>query len=92
MRLELRKVVGDKTVCVEFQARQPTPEEEPEEGEEEKSEEQREEEDQMMGGDNYCDFNVWIYKTGQNKGILFDCTTMDTEVGLQRLLLARRLA
>ena len=64
-----------------FQARQPQPEDDYEEPEGDDGEQ-----DDMYQGDNYCDFSVYVYSPVREKaGMIFDCTSMDTEVSINNV-------
>lgn len=78
----LNKVVEGKEVTVHFQARQPNPEEEqPEEGEG-KDQQQQEEDDYTT--ENMADFSVYV-KLKDDTGLIFDCTTQETEVAINNV-------
>ena len=69
-------------MTVHFQSRQPIPEEElPSEGEENED---------YFGGENFCDFSVYIEGKGES-GLIFDCATNDTEVIVNNIQHAENL-
>lgn len=72
----LSKTVDGKKVTIHFQSRQPIPEEElPSEGEEEEN---------YFGGENFCDFSVFVEGKGES-GLVFDCSTNDTEIVINNI-------
>ena len=79
----LEKMVDSRKVVVNFQARQPQPEDEFDQGEED---DQMEEQDEAFQGENYCDFSVFVYSPiREQSGMIFDCTSMDTEVSINNV-------
>lgn len=75
--MSLVKDVGDKTVEVIFDARQPLPDDMPEnEGEQEED----------MPSENYCDFTVFISDSKGKKGLVVEATSMDTEIAFNNVL------
>ena len=38
--------------------------------------------------DNYCDFTVYVKDTHSRKGLVVDCTTMDTEIAFNNVMVA----
>ena len=77
LTMTLSKDVGDKTITVVFDARQPLPDDQPEE-------EQEQEYD--MPSENYCDFSVFISESGSKRGMMVEATTMDTEISFNNVV------
>lgn len=75
----LSKTVGDKTIEVHFEARQPTPEEEAGQDEEQHDDEQG-------LSENYCDFTILITDASGNKGLIVEATSMDTEINYNSVM------
>lgn len=65
---------------VHFQARQPVPEDEYQ------RESDAEEDDDQYGGENFCDFSVYIENPGKkDSGVIYDCTSNDTEISVNNI-------
>ena len=78
LSMTLTKDIGDNTVEIQFDARQPLPDDMPEN--------ENAEEDEENPSENYCDFTVYISsKYGQN-GLVVDATTMDTEIAYNNVM------
>lgn len=82
--MTLSKTVGDKTIEVCFDARQPLPEEEGQE-------EGQDEEEQGMS-ENYCDFTIFISNGDGSKGLVVEATSMDTEINFNSVMVSEDLA
>ena len=78
----LKKSVDGKEVTVHFQSRQPNPEEDQPE---EKEEGQQEGQDEDYNAENMADFSVYI-KMKDETGLIFDCTTNETEVAINNVM------
>lgn len=78
MEMRLTKTVGDKKVEVTFEARQPMPDDE----QPEDPEQQEGQEEDMQQPDHYADFSVVITDASGKSGLVIECTTMDTELGI----------
>ena len=78
----LKKVVEGKEVTVHFQARQPNPEDEQPEDKPEGQEGQDEED---YTAENMADFSVYI-KLKDDTGMIFDCTTNETEIAINNVM------
>ena len=84
IKMSLSKAVGDKMVNIEFEARQPLPDDMPEQ--------EGQEEDEEMPSENYCDFTVYISDTHSSKGMVVDATTMDTEIAFNNVMQVDNIA
>lgn len=73
--MTLKKAVGDKTIEVVFEARQPIPDDQLGTDEEDEAEEQGAGETE-----NYCDFTIFITEGDGKRGMLVDATSIDTEI------------
>lgn len=71
----LSKEVGEKTIEIYFQARQPLADDE---------EMQAEEEEDPLS-DNYCEFTAVVHNAGSASGLVADCLTMDTEISIHQV-------
>ena len=76
----LRKEIDGRKVEIQFQARQPPPEPEVDE-----QQEMPEGMDMFDEGD-MCDFTVFIYRNGSEDGLLFDCSTQETEISITNVM------
>lgn len=81
--MRLTKQVGDKTVTVIFDARQPLPDEEMDQQQQGEQEKGEGEEEEQPPSENYCDFTVFVQEG--NTGLAFECTTMDTEINFMNV-------
>ena len=88
INLYLKKTVEGKEVTVHFQARQPNPEEEQPE---EKPEGQEGQEEEDYNTENMADFSVYI-KLKDDTGLIFDCTTNETEVSINNVMHTKELS
>ena len=77
LQMTLSKEVGDKSVEIVFEARQPMPDDMPE---------QEGEEEDEMPSENFCDFTVFIADGSGNKGIVVEATSMDTEIAFNNIV------
>ena len=77
LEMTLTKEVGDKTVEIVFDARQPLPDDQPEE--------EKEPEEYEGPSENYCDFTVFITEANGKRGLVVDATTMDTEISVNNV-------
>lgn len=84
IQMTLTKTVGDKVIVVQFESRQPVPEEEP--VDEDGQQEQGEDEDNF-NTENYCDFTVFIRSSGDKGGLVVDATSMDTEINFNNVFM-----
>merc|ERR1712160_194491 len=73
----LTKTIGEKTIEIMFDARQPLPEQEEEGGEEEQG-----------LSENYCDFTIFISNVKGKGGIVVEATSMDTEINFNSLMVS----
>ena len=80
IKMTLQKSVGDKEVTIEFEARQPLPDDMPEQ--------EGEDHEDDLPSENYCDFTVYIKDSGSKKGMVVEATTMDTEIAFNNVMLA----
>eukprot|EP00344_Euplotes_crassus_P012153 CAMPEP_0197004820 /NCGR_PEP_ID=MMETSP1380-20130617/25823_1 /TAXON_ID=5936 /ORGANISM="Euplotes crassus, Strain CT5" /LENGTH=235 /DNA_ID=CAMNT_0042423747 /DNA_START=50 /DNA_END=757 /DNA_ORIENTATION=+ len=76
----LRKEVDGRNIEVQFQARQP-----PLDHEDQEEEIPEEMQDYYNEADT-CDFNVFIYRNGSEDGLVFDCTTAETEITITNIM------
>jgi len=51
-------------------------------------EEGGEEMEQQGPSENYCDFTIYLKDKHSNKGLVVDCTTMDTEIAFNNIMVA----
>lgn len=74
--MTLKKQVGNKVIEVNFEARQPIPDDQ------QFSDEENQGEDEEGGPEteNYCDFTIFITDSGDGKGLVVEGTTVDTEI------------
>lgn len=86
--MTLAKTIGDKTIEVIFDARQPLPEQEDTEAQEQEGEAQQDEE---ALSENYCDFTIFI-SSGGNRGLVVEATSMDTEINYNSVMVSEDLA
>jgi len=82
--MTLTKTIGDRTIEVCFDARQPLPEEEG-------AEEGQEEEQEGMS-ENYCDFTIFISNEDGTNGLVVEATSMDTEINYNSVMVTKDLA
>jgi complement component 1 Q subcomponent-binding protein, mitochondrial len=86
--MELRKTVGETEVTVCFQSRSPQPyddqEQEPGSELEERNalQTQEGEEGDMQGEQDYCDFTVYVRKVGEERGMYFECASVNSEINI----------
>ena len=80
----LRKEVDGRKVEVQFSARQPPPEPE--------GDEQQEHEGDMYDESNLCDFSVYIHRPGSEKGLIFDCSTNETEISISNVMFTSEIS
>jgi len=78
--MTLTKTVGDKTIEVCFDARQPLPEEE--------GMEEGQEEDEQGMSENYCDFTIFVSNGDGSKGLVVEATSMDTEINFNSVMVS----
>ena len=84
----LSKQVAGKLVQVEFEARQPMPDEDYNQGEQEQMGGEDEQED--GGSDNFCDFSVYVQNSPSSKsGMVIEATSMDTEISISNILVVQ---
>jgi len=82
--MTLSKTIGDRTIEVVFDARQPLPEQEGEEG-------QAEEEEEGLS-ENYCDFTIFISNEDGSRGLVVEATSMDTEINYNSVMVTSDIA
>jgi complement component 1 Q subcomponent-binding protein, mitochondrial len=80
MNCYLRKEVDGRHVEVQFSSRQP-----PQEPEEEGQQNEENEYD-MYDEANLCDFSVYIFRDGSEEGLIFDCSTNETEITISNVM------
>lgn len=73
--MSLKKQIGNKVIEVNFEARQPIPDDQ-----QFSDEEQGEDEEGGPETENYCDFTIFITDSGDSKGLVIEGTTVDTEI------------
>ena len=82
----LKKNVDGRKVEVLFMARQPSPEPEPEDEEHQDKEKQQDPGMDMYDENEVTDFSVFIYRDGSEKGLIFDCSTNETEIAISNVM------
>ena len=86
----LTKEVEGNTVTVHFLARQPSPQDEYE-NEEQLEGDNPEEPQDLYDGENYCDFSLFVQEGKTQKALIFDCTTVDTEISINSVMHTTKL-
>ena len=76
IEVKLTKRVDDNEVEITFQARAPDTEQE----------EEQQQEDQQKEPSTYAEFQVLIRKTGSRQGLIYECTTVDSEVNVNNIV------
>ena len=74
--IKITKTVGEKTIDIYFQARQPLADDE---------DMHQEDEEEEPLSDNYCEFTAVVYNNGANSGLVADCISMDTEIQIHQV-------
>jgi len=85
IHMSLKKQVGDKTIEVTFEARQPIPDEQ------QFSDEEQNEEEDGPETENYCDFTIFVTDSDGKSGLLIEGTTVDTEINYNNVQVCRDL-
>ena len=79
MNCYLRKEVDGRQIEVQFSSRQPP-------AEPEEDEQAQDQEYDMYDEGNLCDFSVYVFRDGSESGLIFDCSTNDTEIAINNVM------
>lgn len=83
----LRKEVDGRKVEVQFVARQPPPE-----AEDEGQEGQYDPNMDMYDENSMCDFSVFIYREGAENGLIYDCSSNETEITISNVMFTSEMS
>ena len=90
----LKKEVDGRKVEVVFLARQPSPEPEPdEEDPDQKNKDNQHDPAMDMYDENeITDFSVFVHRDGSDKGLIFDCSTNETEIAISNVMFTSEIS
>ena len=77
----LRKEVDGRKIEVQFMARQP-----PAEGEEQEEGQEHDPNMDLYDDSNMCDFSVFVYRDGSENGLIYECSTNETEISINNVM------